>query len=174
MNQRYRSYMWGLVLLALAAPGFSQQAAAETISGKAQVIDARTMVVAGRTVRLWSIWAPALDYVCDADGRTIACGRVARTGLMDLTAGATVRCALMQEVAPGINQARCSADGYDLGANMVHTGWGRPDRSVSDSYTGIEVKSMKAHHGLWRWRAQRERMLRDAAVPAANKENAPR
>ncbi len=46
--------------------------------------------------------------------------------------------------------ATCSADGFDIGANMVHTGWALAYRRYSKRYVAIEEKAKAANRGMWR------------------------
>ena len=69
---------------------------------------------------------------------------------MDLVAGTEVTC----EAAPGDGAAplvaRCRAGGFDLSANMVHTGWALADRAAGTAFVVIEKKARAAGRGLWR------------------------
>ena len=108
-----------LALLLLAFP-----ALAEDITGSARVIDGDTIEVAGQRIRLHGIDAPESDQTCEWPGKTIPCGRLATTALMDLTAGVQVTCKTREKDRYGRWVAVCyDPDGFDIGKNMVHTGW---------------------------------------------------
>ena len=152
---------WGVVI-ALIAAVISGTAMAGP-SGPARVYDGRTLVIGDETVRLYGIDAPDLDQTCTANGKTYPCGNIARTALLDLTAGARVDCTLRGKDDEGRLVALCLADGFDLSLNMVHTGWAVADRGVTARYVVTEDKARLAGRGLWRgefvrpwlWRKER-------------------
>ncbi len=120
--------------------------------GAARVIDGETIEVAGQRFRLYGIDAPEPEQSCELGAKTIRCGSIAKTALMDLTAGATVSCAPREKAAGGIAVATCLADGFDLSRNMVHTGWALAERGVTTRYVATEDKARAAKRGLWRGR----------------------
>ena len=128
-------------------------AGAEDIVGRPEVIDGRTLIVAGERLRLNGIDAPDLDQTCEWPNKTIPCGRVARTALMDLVAGVDrVVCTPRATDADGHRVAVCLADGFDMGANMVHTGWAVAVDDGGGRYGAIQRRSKAAARGLWRGR----------------------
>lgn len=125
-------------------------AAAAALQGSPTVIDGQTIEVGGKSLRLYGIRAPALDERCRFQDRSIACGRISRTALLDLTAGATVRCTLRAQRRDGPPAAVCHAGGYDLSEGMTYTGWARADRAVTDTYLRFERDARKHRRGMWR------------------------
>ena len=72
--------------------------------------------------------------------------------MINLVAQTRVVCAALDKKRTGVRLARCRAGGFDIGANMVHTGWGwvlafRPE---SVAYGETENKAKKSHRGLWK------------------------
>lgn len=129
------------------------RAGGHEVSGAANVIDGQTMEIEGRRISLHAIAAPRLDQVCEWPDKKIPCGDVSRTALMDLVIAATVNCRFVEGIAPrddGAVDALCEIDGFDVGRNMVHTGWAVADRRVSDVYADTEVKARSAKRGLWK------------------------
>ncbi len=162
----------GLVLAAsftlMAGPAQAE------IAGPPKIIDGDTIEVQGATVRLYGIDAPELGQTCRIGQRAYDCGKIARTALLDLTAGVSVSCTLAPpnpadttEGRPG----RCYAEGYDLSEGMAYTGWALALRQVSERYAVFEDGARTASRGLWRgefvtpwdWRAG-TRLSRDAAA----------
>lgn len=149
-------FMFAVTLLAW--PG--NAAVAGEISGTATVIDASTMEVAGRKVRLFGIQPPEPDQVCKWPNTEIPCGRIAATALMDLVFKATVVCRPTGEKdTDGTEIATCHADGFDVGRNMVHTGWARAMPRLMPSYLPVERAAERAKRGVWRggasgWKAR--------------------
>ena len=145
--------------LALAAGPIGPPARAE-VTGPPRVIDGDTLAVQGTVVRLYGIDAPELGQACRIGARTYDCGRIARTALLDLTAGVTVRCQLAppspEDASPedgaDVRIGRCRADGYDLSEGMAYTGWALALRPVSERYVAVEERARAARRGLWKGR----------------------
>ena len=147
--------------LALAAGPIGPPARAE-VTGPPRVIDGDTLAVQGTVVRLYGIDAPELGQACRIGARAYDCGRIARTALLDLTAGVTVSCKLAPASAADPRPeadpedgadgriGRCSADGYDLSEGMAYTGWALALRRVSERYVAFEDRARAARRGLWK------------------------
>ena len=131
MDHDRRQLLSSLCLaLALAAGPIGAPARAE-VAGPPRIIDGDTLAVQGRVIRLYGIDAPELGQSCRIGERAYDCGRIARTALLDLTAGVTVRCQLapasLEDPSPEDGGAggadgrigRCSADGYDLSEGVI-------------------------------------------------------
>lgn len=149
-----------VLLLASSAP----QAAEPHLTGDIAVIDGDTIEIAGTRVRLDSVDAPELGQECRIAERTYDCGMVARTALLDLTAGARVVCAMAGPPTTGGEEGRpgrCWADGYDLSEGMVYTGWAVADAAAPGRYALLQQGARTNARGLWkgrflapeRWRA---------------------
>ena len=82
------------------------------------VVDGRTMQIDGGRIQLADIAVPELGETCIWHSQTLDCGVLARAGLMDITAGATLECR-----PAGDGGHRCFAGDYDLGFGMIHAGW---------------------------------------------------
>jgi endonuclease YncB( thermonuclease family) len=158
MRQR-RRYRPALIAVGFAAGMLTWPLAAQ-VAGEAQVVDGRTLLIAGQRVRLWGIVAPEPSQVCSRVGRTYPCGQVARAALWDLVAGTDVECQPVDGAATGgeTTLAMCEAGGSSLNENMVHSGWALADRTVSDRYVATEEAAKEARRGLWSG---------DFALPAA-------
>ena len=130
--------LWGAVLVTAAA------AAQERLAGRVRVLAGDTIVVEGRTLDLAGIDAPELGQRCRRKSKTFDCGLIAKTALMDLTAGATAVCLL------GDRGTRCRVDGFDLAENMVHTGWALADGAAPARFRAVQRKARAAKRGLWR------------------------
>ncbi len=165
---------FGAVVLA-AGPGLADEA---PVTGSATVIEGDVLDVAGTRFRLFGIDAPELDQRCEwPKAGTIPCGEIARTALMDLTAGAAVTCRARAGAASlsGEITAICFAGQADLGWNMVHTGWALAVRDGADDYVAKEEEARRGRRGLWRgafvppwiWRERKLRASRgETAAPS--------
>lgn len=154
-----------LAFIGVLAAGFSGATAADFI-GPPTVLNGELLQVKGENFKLFGIDAPDLAQTCEARGATYACGIVARAALMDLVAGATVRCTPLDRTSstrggrPVV--ARCFAGGYDLSEGMVYTGWALAMPRGGTKYSAFEKEAETARRGLWRgtftrpweWRAK--------------------
>lgn len=141
---------FGILALATLMMSPAAIAAADVISGNARAIDAGTIEINGERIRLHGIETPDIDFICDWSGKPVGCGAIAKAALTDLITGAPVTCELTAARARDSVVAVCQAQGFDIGANMVYTGWAFADREVTDNYATIEEKAKAAHRGLWR------------------------
>jgi endonuclease YncB( thermonuclease family) len=134
----------------------SNSTQAETIhrviaEGQASVVDGDTLVVDGKEITLYGIDAPELKQTCEFREKTIRCGVLSSDALRDLITGAAkISCTDRGRDREGLRLGLCSADGFDIGRNMVHTGWALAWRRYSRMYIKIEEKAMAAKRGLWR------------------------
>ena len=138
---------------ALAAGPLGTPALAE-VAGPPRIIDGDTLEVQGTLIRLYGIDAPELGQTCRIGERAYDCGKIARTALLDLTAGVTVSCKLAPAGTEGSDTdghiGHCSADGYDLSEGMAYTGWALASRTVSERYVAFEERARAAGRGLWK------------------------
>lgn len=153
-----RAAIWSLVAtlaVGLVAGGGAAAPAAE-LSGIPRIIDGDTLELAGHRIRLYGIDAPEPGQTCRLGRRAYDCGLVARAALLDLTAGVTVVCRLLDSsVAAGPEKARlgrCFAEGYDLSEGMAYTGWALARPGVSERYAALEEDARAAGRGLWNGR----------------------
>jgi hypothetical protein len=62
-------------------------------------------------------------------------------------------------------------DGFDIGRNMVHTGWALAYRQYSTDYVGTEDKAREAKRGMWKgklvppWEWRRGKRLASSTTP---------
>ena len=69
---------------------------------------------------------------------------------MDLVAQTRVVCSALDQKRADVRLSRCRAGGFDIAANMVHTGWALAYRPESTAYVETEKKAKKARRGLWK------------------------
>jgi endonuclease YncB( thermonuclease family) len=106
-----------------------------------QVIDGGTLVVDGRTVRLWGIEAPAATQTCmTTTGRSWPCGKRVRDQLRSAVQEDAIVC---QPKASGLELCRIA--GLDIGALLVKEGLAK----ARDDYQELEARARSARVGLW-------------------------
>ncbi len=145
-----------LLLAAVWLLAMTGQPALAEITGRPKIVDGDTIELQGQAIRLYGIDAPELGQACTIGEQTYDCGMVARTALLDLTAGVAVTCrVLAAEPDAGTGEAkpgRCFAQGYDLSEGMAYTGWALALREVSERYLVFEERAQAAGRGLWKGR----------------------
>lgn len=134
-----------LVLAALAAG----PASAETIGGKARVVDGDTLVIGAEHVRLFGVDAPEHDQTCDLDGQVWACGKAAAKALGQLVGRARLDCEVQDRDRYGRAVAVCQAGGTDLGEALVAQGFAVAYRHYSLRYVGVETVAKANRRGIW-------------------------
>ena len=131
------------VLLALILVG---PASAETV----RVIDGDTIEIGQTTHRLHGIDAPEYGQRCETKGsRTWACGKDAVAALEDLVLGRDVVCDDRGIDDYGRFISVCEANGQDVNAAMVETGFAWAFTRFSDDYAPEEAKARMAGVGIW-------------------------
>jgi endonuclease YncB( thermonuclease family) len=121
------------------------------ISGTVRVGDGDSIDIGQTRIRLHGIDAVELAQHCkDAEGKDFACGEEAKRTLQGLIGNKTVRC----DERHGVDQygrvtAVCTADGMDLNAAIVDSGFAVAYRQHSLAYVPNEERAKAAKKGLW-------------------------
>lgn len=98
----------------------SAHATTSTISGIPTIVDGDTIQIQQTKIRLQGIDAPETDQVClDAQGKTWACGIVARDRLVQQSAGREWDCDLGDHDRYGRSLGTCFVEGEDVAGWMV-------------------------------------------------------
>jgi endonuclease YncB( thermonuclease family) len=117
-----------------------------------RIIDGDRLVVSGRKIDLKGIDAPELNQSCHWPKGEIACGLIARSALMDLTAGASLVCEVELKGENGFALGECRASGYDLAEGMAHTGWALATEDAPERYRKAMTGARNAGRALWKGR----------------------
>jgi len=123
----------------------------QEILGAVRVGDGDSLDIGRTRIRLHGIDAVELAQHCkDAAGADYACGEDAKRTLEELVRGKTVRC----DERHGVDQygriaAVCTADGVNLNAAMVDSGFAVAYRQHSLAYVPNEERAKAAKKGLW-------------------------
>ncbi len=129
----------------------------ETFKGPVRVLEGDLLKVGNTVVRLYGIDAPEMKQTCEGKTRVYPCGAVAKTGLMDLTAGVNFITCVPRGVTPdGIVVARCTdPQGFDLSQQMLYTGWALAVPDAENFMHEIQKKAQTAKRGLWKGQVER-------------------
>lgn len=140
------------LVLATGALTLPAHAAGTELRGTPKVIAGDLIELQGQRLRLAGIDAPEPGQRCALEARLYDCGEVARTALLDLTAGTEVRCRPLGQDPGGSTLARCTAAGYDLSEGMAYTGWAMVQPAAAERYGAVQEQARRAKRGLWRGR----------------------
>jgi len=116
------------------------------VIGRPEVVDGDTLRFGALRVRLTGLDAPELDQTCvGAGGVEWSCGMAAKDFVAALVGSAPVTCTRSGRDRYGRALANCTADGGDLGSQIVNAGW-----AVADGrYLGEQVTARLAGRGIW-------------------------
>lgn len=152
---------WLLPLLLICAPMAAQ---AEEWRGAARVVDGDTLAIGDARLRLIAIDAPEGAQTCqNAQQREYDCGREATRKLERLIGGREVNCSGDKRDRYGRALVVCLANGANLNAEMVRSGWAVT--YLGRDFEQQEAEARQARRGLWAgefqrpedWRRQRAR-----------------
>ncbi|MBC2834335.1 thermonuclease family protein [Paragemmobacter straminiformis] len=133
-----------LVLILCGFPAF-----AETIVGRARVIDGDTLEIGSKHVRLFGIDAPEHDQTCDRNGKPWPCGQAAAQALADLAGRARLECEVQDRDRYGRAVSICAAKGVDLGEQLVRQGTATAYLRYSHRYVAAEAEAKARRLGIW-------------------------
>ncbi len=158
--------LWALLYLFSTA-----MAANKEINGFAQVLSANLILIKGKTVRLFGIYAPQLDQICKINGAKMRCGVVAWAELIRIADGAYLSCDVekTKDRKTGIKVATCYSGEHDIGEALVRTGYAGALISQTDRYRVDQEEAKQADRGLWVGEYFSD--LDDAAFPSAREVN---
>ncbi len=124
---------------------------AQTITGRANVIDGGTLEVRGERIRFAGIGEVADDHVCArTDDERWRCGPRALNALDEFLEESIVSCAVKSRDASAQVTAVCSASGIDLGLWLIRNGLAQPAAaSASSRYRQAEAEAKAARRGMW-------------------------
>ena len=133
------------LLLLVTAP-----AAAETLTGLAQVIDGDTFAIGATVVRLADVDAPELAQTCDGGpAKFHRCGAYVADALAEQIAGREVDCSVLEPDQYDREIARCEVAGEDLSQWLVSSGLAMAFRQYSERFVPEEQAARTARAGLW-------------------------
>jgi endonuclease YncB( thermonuclease family) len=133
------------IILACVCAG----AVADSISGRATVIDGDSLRIEKIEIRLHGIDAPEFRQTCHIDGTPWACGRSAAKALGEILGTSIVRCDWDERDSYSRVLATCYVDGANVNAKLVAHGLALAYTRYSDRYEREQRMAMDRHAGLW-------------------------
>lgn len=123
---------------------------AQSIVGRASVIDGDTLEIRGTRIRFHAADAFESAQTCqDADGKAYRCGQQAALALSDKIGSSTVTCQQTDIDRYQRIVAQCSANGVDLNGWLVQQGHALAYRQYGTDYVPQEDEARKAKRGVW-------------------------
>ncbi|WP_246215972.1 thermonuclease family protein [Microvirga makkahensis] len=125
---------------------------AETVVGRASVIDGDTLEIRGTRVRFHGVDAPESAQTCQSlDGKAYRCGQRAALALSDKIGTSNVSCVQKDIDRYQRIVAVCSAKGEDLNAWLVQEGYALAYRQYGADYVPQETAAKNARRGHLGW-----------------------
>jgi endonuclease YncB( thermonuclease family) len=116
-----------------------------SMEGRAYAIDGDTIRLNDMRIRLKGIDAPELEQTCVKAGQPYFCGEEARNALIAIILKHQVTCRMSGRDRYRRPLARCSAEGKDIGGQLVEAGWAL----AYGDYTFEEAQAKRRSVGLW-------------------------
>lgn len=136
-----------LIFLAILSP---VPAFADSLVGRASVIDADTVEIHGKRIRLHAIDAPESSQLCrDGSGNDYRCGQLASLALADFIGTRPVSCTTTDIDRYRRIVAICSVGGADMNAWLVENGHALAYRRYGRDYIDHEERAREAGRGIW-------------------------
>ena len=140
--------------LALSSTGALAQsaAAANSVEGKARIIDGDTLEIGARRVHLYGVDAPEPDQRCERDGRHWRCGIEATFAMAALLETHWLTCRQRGIDTTGDMVAVCRVGGPKgmvVNQEIVRRGWALALPPAGNDYAAAEREAKTAKVGLW-------------------------
>jgi endonuclease YncB( thermonuclease family) len=148
MNKQFmKTFLFGLSLSLATNIHFAQ---AETLVGRASVIDGDTIEIHGKRIRLEGIDAPESSQQCmDGYSNSWRCGQKASFWLDAIVRNKTVSCVSRYMDRYGRQLSTCFVDDVNVNNLMVLNGYAVAYRKYSQAYIASENKARTLNIGIW-------------------------
>lgn len=128
----------------------SMPALADSLTGRASVIDADTVEIHGKRIRLHAIDAPETSQLCrNPREQTYRCGQTASLALADFIGTRLVSCEKTDLDRYQRIVAICRVNGIDMNAWLVEHGHALAYRQYGRDYVAHEDRAREAGRGIW-------------------------
>jgi endonuclease YncB( thermonuclease family) len=119
------------------------------ISGKPTIIDADTIEIRQRRVRLYGIDAVEADQLCFRGNLAWRCGLDAINALDRMIEGREIQCEERDRDRYHRIIASCRLGSTDIARWLVETGWAVAYRRFSEEYVVFEEQARRGRVGIW-------------------------
>jgi endonuclease YncB( thermonuclease family) len=119
------------------------------IYGKPTIIDADTIELRQRRVRLYGIDAVEVDQICFRGSLAWRCGLDAVNALDRMIGGREVQCEERDRDRYHRIIAKCLVGSTDIARWLVETGWAVAYRRFSEEYIVFEEQARRGRVGIW-------------------------
>jgi endonuclease YncB( thermonuclease family) len=140
-----------LAISALVLLLASSAANAETIAGRASIIDADTLEIHGQRIRILDVDAPESRQTCTrADGLEWRCGQQAALALADWIGVRPVTCETARKDRYKRWLGRCSVASIDLAEWLASQGWAVPYKTCKcETIRAASTDAQAGKRGIW-------------------------
>ena len=129
---------------------FSFSPQAQSLTGKAIIIDGDTIHIGKNKIRLHGIDAPEWNQPCTINNKTWECGKKSTLALKKLIDNQTVVCEINDIDQYKRYIAVCFSNKINLNKEMVRNGWAIAYRYYSRDYIEDEEVAKKNKVGIWK------------------------
>ena len=122
---------------------------AESIKGKARIIDGDTIHIGKNKIRLYGIDAPEINQTCTINKIIWECGLESSQALGSIILEEEVRCEIVDIDRYKRFVAKCIVNNINLNQYMVQNGWAIAYRYYSDDFINDEEIAENNKAGIW-------------------------
>ena len=146
--------IWIFELLIFFPIFYSSITLAESIKGKARIIDGDTIRIEKNKIRLYGIDAPEINQTCTINKIIWGCGIKSSQALISMISEKDVQCEIMDIDRYKRFVAKCFVKNINLNQYMVQNGWALAYRYYSDDFINDEEIAEKNKAGIWQGKFQ--------------------
>ena len=122
---------------------------AESIKGRATIIDGDTIRIGKNKIRLYGIDAPEINQTCTINKIIWECGLDSSQALENMISEKEVQCEIVDIDRYKRFVAKCFVKNINLNQYMVQNGWAVAYRYYSDDFIKNEEIAKKNKAGIW-------------------------
>jgi endonuclease YncB( thermonuclease family) len=152
--------IWIFKLLIFFTILYCPIAIAETIKGKAIIIDGDTIHIGKNKIRLYGIDAPEIKQTCTINKIIWECGIDSSQALKNIISENEVQCEIMDIDRYRRFVAICFVKNINLSQYMVQNGWAIAYRYYTDDFINDEKIAKNNKVGIWQGKFQEPYLFR--------------
>ena len=141
--------IWISKLLIIFIIFYCSIAFAQSINGKAKIIDGDTIHIGKNKIRLYGIDAPEINQTCTIEKIIWKCGIDSSQALESIISEKEVECEIVDIDRYKRFVAKCFVKNINLNQYMVQNGWAVAYRYYSDEFIKNEEIAKKNKAGIW-------------------------